>query len=145
MKLFLIDDNELVRSSLSGLLRDLYPQIHLSCFASCEAALASLEEQVHFVLLDFHLHARSAGDHLINVPNSFQPTAPHISQKLEAWACLTAIQKRFSKARIILISAEPTRDMFTKARALGAHAFIEKSVRPAVMLKEIREALDARH
>lgn len=130
MKLFLVDDNELVRNSLGGLLRDLYPELHISTFASCEAALAGAEPEVQFILLDFHLYNK------INTSETNDPP------KLEAWDCLFAMRQRFPSTRIILISAEPSQEMYAKARALGAYAFIEKSVRPAVMLKEIREALD---
>jgi DNA-binding NarL/FixJ family response regulator len=133
MNLLLVDDNLLVRKSLAGLLGDLYPSLSITCLASCEAALAHGEQAIDFVLLDFHLGPQSASHQ--HAPSTTAPS-------LEGWDCLRAIKARFPSARIIVMSAEPRQEMFELARALGAAAFVEKSVQPSILLRDLRLAFD---
>lgn len=132
MALLLIDDNELVRNSLAGLLTDMYPILDIRSFSRCEPALLEHEGRVDFVLLDFHLigtGSASGGD------GSVKPA------ELDGWACLQAMIARFPKAKVILMSASRSEAMSARAIALGAHGFVEKSVQSTALLNDLRRAL----
>jgi DNA-binding NarL/FixJ family response regulator len=134
MTLLLIDDNELVRNSLAGLLNDMYPDLEIRSFSRCEPALLERDVQVDFVLLDFHLIGRVSalgGDGLVR------------SAELDGWACLQAMIAQFPKAKVVLMSANRKEEMTARARALGAHGFVEKSVQSSVLLYDLRRAFDA--
>jgi DNA-binding NarL/FixJ family response regulator len=132
--LLLIDDNELVRNSLAGLLNDLYPSMEIRSFGRCEPALLLPFGHVDFVLLDFHL---------IGVAPSVRKEGASIPKELDRWACLQAVIARYPKARVILMSAHRREEMEARAQALGAHGFVEKSVQASVLLNDLRRAFDA--
>ncbi len=133
MTLLLIDDNELVRNSLAGLLTDMYPNLEIRCFSRCEPALLEHDGCVDFVLLDFHL---------IGTGSALSGDASVKPAELDGWACLQAMIARFPKAKVILMSANRSESMTARARALGAHAFVEKSVQSSALLNDLRRALE---
>ncbi len=131
--LLLIDDNELVRNSLAGLLNDMYPSLKILCFNRCEPALLLQDEVADFVLLDFHLIGRVSA---LGNDGAVWPA------ELDGWACLRAMIARFPKAKVILMSANRREEMTERARALGAHGFVEKTVQSSTLLNDLRRAFD---
>jgi DNA-binding NarL/FixJ family response regulator len=130
--LLLIDDNELVRNSLEGLLIDLYPGLEVRSFARCEPALLVPFNHVDFVLLDFNLIGSKSR---LNEAGELA--------ELDGWACLQAMIARFPQAKVVLMSATQREQMAARAQALGAHGFVEKSVQAHVLLGDLKRALDA--
>jgi DNA-binding NarL/FixJ family response regulator len=134
MMLLLIDDNELVRTSLAGLLNDLYPSMEIRSFSRCEPALLVPYGHVDFVLLDFHLVDSVSGS---------RKDGSSVPRELDGWACLRVVIARFPEARVILMSANRREELVARAKALGAHGFVEKSVQASVLLGDLRRAFDA--
>jgi DNA-binding NarL/FixJ family response regulator len=136
MMLLLIDDNELVRNSLAGLLSDMYPNLEIRSFDRCEPALLLTQDHIDFVLLDFHL--------LGSGPGSRQETLAR-AVELDGWACLKAVIARFPNAKVVLMSANRREDMEPQAQVLGAHGYVEKSTQASVLLADLRRAIDVRY
>jgi DNA-binding NarL/FixJ family response regulator len=134
MKVLLIDDNDLVRDSLSGLLKDLIPGLSVSSFATCEAALNASTEGVNYVLLDFSLASHSGAS------STQQVQVVDAHRGLSEWNCFAAIQRRFGKARLVLMSAHPRQLLAPVALSRGAFAYIEKSVQSSVLLTDLKAA-----
>jgi DNA-binding NarL/FixJ family response regulator len=134
MKVFLIDDNDLVRDSLSGLLQDLHPGLKVSSFATCEAALSVSDVAVDYVLLDFTLVSHPGS----NV--SQEVIAVGARRALSEWTCFAAVRRRFGAARIVLMSAHPRDILAPLALTRGAFAYVEKSVQASVLLNDLMAA-----
>ncbi len=133
MILLLIDDNELVRNSLAGLLGDMYPSLVILSFDRCEPALLLPYGHVDFVLLDFHL---------IGTPPSPRKEAVARAVEIDGWTCLKAVIARFPKAKVVLMSANRREDMEAQAQVLGAHGYVEKSTQASVLLADLRRAIN---
>lgn len=124
MELILIDDHELVLMSVTLALTQALPDLVVHSYARCEPALLHPPEAISHVLVDFQL------------------SAEHVSpEPLQGWRCLRALAHRFPASRRVMMSAHPREQMVVAARQAGAHAYVEKSLRPVQMMQALRAAL----
>jgi DNA-binding NarL/FixJ family response regulator len=119
MKILVVDDHELIREALAGVLREIDPDAVVREAASRGAAKALLDEapDLDLLLLDLALPDGSGFDLLAEV-RSGRPTVA-----------------------VVVLSASDDRAAMARALALGALGFIPKSARREVMLQALRLVL----
>jgi DNA-binding NarL/FixJ family response regulator len=119
MKILVVDDHELIREALAGVLRQIDPDAVVREAASRGAAVALLDEtpDLDLLLLDLALPDGSGFDLLAEV-RSDRPTIA-----------------------VVVLSASDDRTVMARALTLGALGFIPKSARREVMLQALRLVL----
>ena len=125
MELILIDDHELILWSVTQALLQLRPGLIVHAYPCCEPALLRSPGGISHVLVDFQL----------------SPGEPWQSGPLQGWRCLAALSRRFPDSRRVMMSAHPRARMLAPALAAGAHDYVEKTMQPSAMMRNLCAAL----
>ena len=118
MRMFLIDDHEIFRRGLRMLLNDAYPGVHIDEAASIEQAMIPNVPPPEMVLLDINLPGMNGIDGI------------------------GMLRQRWSKARIVILSALATAEVSIEALANGAVGYVSKVDPPERILECVTAAMD---
>src|SRR5437867_3869108 len=116
MKILVVDDHDLIREALRGVLKKLKRDSVVLDARNCGQAmqLIASHPDIGLVLLDLTLPDR------------------------DGFALLTELRDRYPAMSIVVLSAVQDRDSVIKALDLGALGYIPKSARREVMLKALQ-------
>jgi DNA-binding NarL/FixJ family response regulator len=116
MKILVIDDHDLIREALRGVIKEWRRGASVLEAAGCTEAMRIVEEHadLELVLLD------------LNLPDG------------DGFHLLVELHERHPAISVIVLSADNDRDKVRRALDLGALGFIPKSTRRAVMLSALQ-------
>jgi DNA-binding NarL/FixJ family response regulator len=118
----IVDDHELLRRGLKGILADAFPQLTVGEAQDAAQALQAVEKQNwNIVLLDINLPGRNGLDVLQDLKR-LHPDMP-----------------------VVVLSAFPEKDYALRAFKLGASGYISKQSASTELLAAIRKALAGGH
>jgi DNA-binding NarL/FixJ family response regulator len=119
MKILVVDDHELIREALRGVLKELAAEVAILEATNAGAALQALEQHgdLTLVLLDLGLPDR------------------------DGFALLEELNERHPAVPIVVLSGRQERADVAKALDLGASGFIPKSADREIMLSALRLVL----
>ena len=116
--ILIVDDNDVIRRALRGLIRNDESLIVVGEAASGESALESIKTlKPDLVCLD------------VLMPG------------MDGLAVLKTIREQHPTVRVVLITGHATADAVSQARELGAHGFVVKPFNGAKVLATIQSAL----
>ena len=116
--ILIVDDNEVIRRALGGLIRHDESLAVVGEAASGETALESIRTlQPMLVCLDVLLPG------------------------IDGLAVLRAIREEHPAVRVVMITGQATSEVVTQARELGAHGFVVKPFNGAKVLATIQRVL----
>lgn len=117
-RILIVDDNAVIRTALSGLIRHDKQFLLVGEAGSGEAALEAIKcTKPHVVCLD------------VLMPG------------MDGLAVLQRVRKEYPAVRVVMITAHATSDVVQKALALGAHGFVVKPFNGRRVLNSIHNAL----
>ena len=116
MKILVVDDHELIREALHGVLKELKRDAIVLEAADSRQAMQFVSEQadIGLILLDLNLPDR------------------------DGFSVLSELRERHPAISVVVLSARQDRDSVVKALDLGALGFIPKSGRREVMLSALQ-------
>src|SRR3954471_13665132 len=119
MKVLLVDDHELIRAALRGVLKDLIHDAAVMEAADSHQAMQLVEAHpdLHLILLDLNLPDR------------------------DGFAVLADLRRRYATISLVVLSAFHDRDNVIRALDLGALGFVPKSASREVMVNALRLVL----
>lgn len=120
MRLLLVDDHPLVREGTALLLKKLSRNMQIVEAGNGRQALERLQQDEHFQMLLIDL----------GMPD------------MDGFDLLAELGGSKTQARLVVLSACEDLSTIARVRALGAHAFIHKSLSPAEMLEAVQRILD---
>jgi two-component system, NarL family, invasion response regulator UvrY len=118
IRILVVDDHELVRRGLRGLLKDAFPDLVIGEALDSGQTLRALEKQSwDLVLLDINMPGRSGLD------------------------VLQDLKRLYPKLPVVVLSAFPEKDYAVRAFKLGASGYVSKQSASDELLASVRKAL----